>query len=165
MRPSCQSSTSGPLTICLADSTAAAAFAQWRLNGALEIAVATDDVGSIIGHGGYRGAWRPGEFSHSLMSLAVSICLAFLRRSSRSGPGANLDACFSRRAFWSVNRSANVWGCERDRNMRSPFLFGSGGSVQHSQSPMTAGYGAVMMHPFTPGCRQRGQYCSHTKRR
>ncbi len=68
--------------------------------------------------GRYRGAWRPGEFSHSLMCVAVSICLAFLRRSSRSGPGFSWDAFFSRRAFCSANRSWNVWGCERERSMR-----------------------------------------------
>jgi hypothetical protein len=45
-------------------------------------------------------------------------------------------------------------GCERDRGMRSPFLFGSGGSVQHSQSPMNAGYDAVIEHPSMYGRRR-----------
>ncbi len=43
--------------------------------------------------------------AESLMSLAVSSCRAFLRRSSRSGPGFSWDALSSRRAFCSASRS------------------------------------------------------------
>jgi hypothetical protein len=40
------------------------------------MAVASDEVGSIIGHTAapYRGDWKPREFTHSLMCAAVSIC-------------------------------------------------------------------------------------------
>jgi len=38
-----------------------------------------------------------------------------------------------------------------------PFLFESGGSVQHSQSPMTAGYGAVMGHSRMSGPRRKAK--------
>jgi hypothetical protein len=38
-----------------------------------------------------------------------------------------------------------------------PFLFESGGSVQHSQSPMTAGYGAVMGHSRMCGPRRKAK--------
>lgn len=41
-----------------------------------EMAVASDEVDSIIGHTAapYRGDWKPREFTHSLMCAAVSIC-------------------------------------------------------------------------------------------
>jgi hypothetical protein len=40
----------------------------------------------------------------------------------------------------------------------------SGGSVQHSQSPMDADGGAVMEPACPPGSLSCGQYCSHSKR-
>jgi hypothetical protein len=94
-----------------------------EIYGFYELAVLANDVGSIVWHSAarYCGARRPGEFSHSLMSLAVSNCLAFLRSSSRSGPGFSRDAFRSRRAFCSANRSWNVWGCERERSMDHSF--------------------------------------------
>ena len=62
------------------------------------------------------------------MCAAVSICWAFFRRSSRSGPGFSWDAFFSRRAFCSANRSSKVWGCERERSIAVPFLLDQTGA-------------------------------------
>jgi hypothetical protein len=124
MRSSCQ--TSMPWSQLLGRRNGRSVIRAIEVDRVFEVAVGANDVSSIMGHGAdrYRGAWRPGEFSHSSMSLAVSICRALLRRSSRSDPGANLDACFSRSAFCSANRSANVWGWVRERNMGSSFPVG-----------------------------------------
>ena len=117
MRPCCQTSTSRLITSRLADSTAAASSVQSKFTASMKFLA--NDVGSIIGHG------RPpiaalvgrGEFSHSLMCLAVSICRAFRRSSSRSGPGFSRDAFCSSRALCSANRSWNVCGCDVERSM------------------------------------------------
>jgi hypothetical protein len=43
----------------------------------------------------YLGGCSPGELAHLSKCIAVSVCLTFLRRVSRSGPGGSRSASFS----------------------------------------------------------------------
>jgi hypothetical protein len=65
----------------------------------------------------YVGDCKPGEESHSFMRDAVSSCLIFSDRASRSGPCGTPANCSSTRAFSAAIRSSNAWGTARRRCM------------------------------------------------